>query len=96
LQVWHPGEPLRRADHQESGYNPLARSIKGAAGLTQLMPDTAKSQSITNVWNIEQNLNGGARVLKPTSQNSAATILLWRPITPAPAACGLDIPSPPC
>lgn len=49
---------------QESGYNPLARSIKGAAGLTQLMPDTAKSQGITNVWNLEQNLNGGARVLK--------------------------------
>lgn len=48
---------------QESGYNPLARSIKGAAGLTQLMPDTAKSNGITNVWNIEQNLNGGARVL---------------------------------
>lgn len=49
---------------QESGYNPLARSIKGAAGLTQLMPDTAKSQSITNVWNAEQNLAGGARVLR--------------------------------
>lgn len=49
---------------QESGYNPLARSIKGAAGLTQLMPDTAKSQGITNVWNIDQNLAGGARVLR--------------------------------
>jgi len=49
---------------QESGYNPLAHSIKGAAGLTQLMPGTAKSQGITNVWNIEQNLAGGALVLK--------------------------------
>lgn len=49
---------------QESGYNPLARSIKGAAGLTQLMPDTAKSQGLTNVWNIGQNLSGGARILK--------------------------------
>jgi len=49
---------------QESGYNPLAHSIKGAAGLTQLMPDTAKSQGVSNVWNIDQNLAGGARVLK--------------------------------
>ncbi|MBN9142418.1 MAG: hypothetical protein ABT10_24465 [Novosphingobium sp. SCN 63-17] len=49
---------------QESGYSPLAQSNKGAAGLTQLMPDTAKSQGITNVWNVDQNLAGGARVLK--------------------------------
>lgn len=48
---------------QESGYNPLAHSNKGASGLTQLMPETARSHGITNVWNIEQNLAGGARVL---------------------------------
>lgn len=48
---------------EESGYNPLARSNKGAAGLTQLMPETARSHGITNVWNIEQNLAGGARVI---------------------------------
>lgn len=49
---------------QESGYNPFALSPKGAAGIAQLMPATAKAAGVTKPWDIEDNMRGGARVLK--------------------------------
>lgn len=48
----------------ESGYNPGARSTKGAAGLMQLMPDTARRYSVRDIWDPRQNLDGGARYLR--------------------------------
>ncbi|QXI36526.1 lytic transglycosylase domain-containing protein [Pseudomonas xantholysinigenes] len=48
----------------ESGYNPKARSAKGAAGLMQLMPDTAKEMGVKDVLDPEANVRGGARYLK--------------------------------
>jgi len=48
----------------ESAYNPKALSPKGAAGLMQLMPATAKRYDVTDRWNPEQNINGGAKYLK--------------------------------
>ena len=48
----------------ESGYNPSARSVKGAAGLMQLMPATAKRYAVTDIWDPRQNLSGGARYLR--------------------------------
>jgi soluble lytic murein transglycosylase-like protein len=47
----------------ESGYNARALSNKGAIGLMQLMPATAKRYGVTNAWDPEQNLRGGARYI---------------------------------
>jgi soluble lytic murein transglycosylase-like protein len=48
----------------ESRGNPRARSPKGAIGLTQLMPETARRYGVKNAYDIHQNLNGGARYLR--------------------------------
>ena len=47
----------------ESGYNPLARSAKGARGLMQLMPATARRYGVENPLDPEQNIYGGAAYL---------------------------------
>jgi len=48
----------------ESSYNPKAVSRKGAAGLMQLMPQTAKRYGVADAFDPRQNLNGGALYLK--------------------------------
>src|SRR5687767_7810675 len=48
----------------ESGYNPNAKSPKGATGLMQLMPDTAKQYGVTDLVNPQENLRAGAKYLR--------------------------------
>jgi soluble lytic murein transglycosylase-like protein len=47
----------------ESGFNPHAISKKGAIGLMQLLPETARRYGVKNIYDPEQNVRAGAHYL---------------------------------
>ncbi|MEO8642993.1 lytic transglycosylase domain-containing protein [Pseudomonas sp.] len=59
-----PAALLHAVIQAESAYDSGARSPKGAGGLMQLMPDTARELGVKNVYDPKANIQGGAKYLK--------------------------------
>ncbi len=65
----------------ESGYNPRALSSKGAIGMMQLMPQTARRLRVDDPYDPEQNVRGGvrelSRLLERYSGNTALALAAY-------------------
>ena len=55
---------VRAVIKAESDFNAVARSRKGAMGLMQLMPDTARLHNVIDAYNPEENVEAGVRHLR--------------------------------
>lgn len=59
---------IKSVMHAESAFNPNALSKKGARGLMQLMPGTARRYGVTQIHDPQQNILAGSRYLRDLLQ----------------------------
>jgi hypothetical protein len=80
----------------ESNYNPRAISPKGALGLMQLMPSTAREYGVKNPMDALQNIQGGAQHLRKLldrfANNTSLALAAYNAGTGAVIAHGGQIP----
>jgi len=50
--------------HAESNFDAHAVSTRGASGLMQLMPDTAREMYVKDIFDVRDNIEGGTRYLR--------------------------------
>lgn len=80
-----PEELFLRLVQQESAWNPQAKSPKGALGLAQLMPGTARDLRVDPLDPFE-NLDGGARYLRQQYERFRSWRLALAAYNAGPAA----------
>lgn len=71
-----PKQLLKAVAKVESNFNPSATSKKGAAGVMQLMPATARSLGVNDPYDARSNIMGGAKYLKQNLQKYDGNIEL--------------------
>jgi soluble lytic murein transglycosylase-like protein len=72
----------------ESSFRPNAVSRCGAQGLTQLMPRTAASLGVTDSFDVQQNLNGGAKYIATQMKRFGRVDLALAAYNAGPGAVG--------
>lgn len=87
---------LKAVSKVESDFTPTAVSKSGAIGLMQLMPATAKSLGVTDAYDPEQNIMGGAKYLAASLeefQDVRLALAAYNAGGGAVRQCGNEVPS---